>query len=267
MSVDAFLRTIANECYVRDTERERIDRSIAAISARLGTYFALSVESTFVFGSYARGTILPRLADPRSDIDLMVIFADGDRRPQTYLNRLGNFVRDRYSRSEVRQANPTIQLEMNHIRVELVPGVRSYFGDLQIPAKARDYQDWIATNPTEFNHQLTQVNSQNNNHIKRLIRVLKRWNAANNYVFDSYGLEQQVVRSATVWLGGYQSLQSAFFQTVPELGLPLFTAEWRVNALRRLRETTREAQEWSRRGYPETARQSLVRIIPRLQTA
>ena len=71
-----------------------------------------------MFGSYIRGTILPRKADASSDIDIMVMFLNPNGyKPQTFLNRLKNFAEHYYSTSEIYQSNPTVVLELNHMRL------------------------------------------------------------------------------------------------------------------------------------------------------
>lgn len=52
-------------------------------------YFNPSIIEGFKFGSFTRKTILPRSVDEKSDVDYMVVFADGgEYTPQTYLDRL-----------------------------------------------------------------------------------------------------------------------------------------------------------------------------------
>jgi hypothetical protein len=64
--------------------------------------------------------------DEKSDIDYMVVFSDRDYQPQTYLDRLRRFTEYYYQKSEIKQSHPTIQLELNHIRFELVPAVKDW---------------------------------------------------------------------------------------------------------------------------------------------
>ena len=89
--------------------------------------------------------------DANSDVDYMFVFKNDWSKPQTFLNRIRRFVEQCYSTSEIAQSNPTIVLNLNHIRFELVPAVQGLFGNLQIPAKASDYNEWLGTDPTGFN--------------------------------------------------------------------------------------------------------------------
>ena len=190
--VNSYLTKIAYGAIIRNTEKRKIRRSISTIQSRLDNYFPSELANHFLFGSYTRETMLPRKMDSRSDIDYMVVFKDSQYQPQTYLDRLSRFVNHYYSRSEIFQSNPTIILELNHIRFELVPAItRDWpFDELLIPAKASNFNNWINTDPHDFNQTLIRANRANHNMIKPTVRLVKYWNAQNNYIFESYELEK-----------------------------------------------------------------------------
>jgi len=160
---------------------------------RLHLHFRKDIGEQTIFGSYARNTILSRRFDENSDIDYMVVFAEGSFVPQTYLDRLRRFVESNYTVSEIHQSHPTVQLELNHIRFELVPAIRNFWGTLQIPAKSADFADWQNTDPNGFNAELTEKNKALKSRVKPLIRVVKCWNAIAGYPFESFELEKRVV--------------------------------------------------------------------------
>ncbi|MEW8228434.1 MAG: nucleotidyltransferase domain-containing protein, partial [Candidatus Thiodiazotropha endolucinida] len=193
MTVNSYLTNLANASIIRDQEKAGIQRSINTISERLRRHFGGDINRSVIFGSYSRGTILPRHMDQRSDIDYMVVFAESNHQPQTYLNRLRRFVETYYARSEIAQSNPTIVLSLNHIRFELVPAIDDWFNGLRIPAKASSFSNWIDTDPTGFNQELINKNQSHYNLIKPLVRIMKYWNAQNRYPYDSYELEQLIV--------------------------------------------------------------------------
>lgn len=72
---------------------------------------ALGGELKAAASERTRNTILPRYMDSHSDVDYMVVFKDSGFRPQTYLERLRRFVERNYTRSQIKQSHPTIQLE------------------------------------------------------------------------------------------------------------------------------------------------------------
>jgi hypothetical protein len=75
----------------------------------------------------------------------MIVFdtSEGQKKPQTYLNRLRRFAELKYSTSEVFQSSPTIVLSLNHISFELVPAIYNY--GYQIPSPASSWEEWMST--------------------------------------------------------------------------------------------------------------------------
>lgn len=73
MSVNSYLETLASSLVLNSTEKNHITTSISTIKTRLNNYFS-EIKDAIIFGSYSRDTILPRKADEKSDVDIMVIF-------------------------------------------------------------------------------------------------------------------------------------------------------------------------------------------------
>lgn len=182
MSVLSYLEKRASEAVLSDAEKRSINTSITTLCARLISYFGKNVAEQFQFGSSTRGTILPRKMDEGSDIDYMIVFSESGYTPQTYLDRVRRFAETYYSRSEIKQSSPTIILELNHIKFDLVPALKSYYAYKIVGSSG----EWLDTNPNDFNETLTAKNNQELSKIKPTIRLVKYWNAKNGYVFDSY---------------------------------------------------------------------------------
>jgi predicted nucleotidyltransferase len=244
---------------IRDTEKNSIAKSIEALQARVSIWFGADVSSQFIFGSYTRGTILPRRIDAKSDIDYMIVFADTSLRPQTYMNKLKTFVEHHYSSSSIAQSSPTIVLNLNHIRFELVPAIDSWFGGLQIPAPASDFSDWISTSPNDFNRTLTEKNNAHGYKIKPAIRLVKYWNATNGYVFPSYELEQALVEQ---WFWGCKTVTDYFYSMIEELSLGIFSAQWRQAKLQRAKDIVAQAKHYESQGKPLSAEQEIEKLLP-----
>lgn len=191
MSVNTYLNDLASNLVLSNDENESIKKSITTLESRLFSWFGSDVIENFKFGSYTRGTILPRKVDSESDIDYMVVFNNYDGcKPQAYLNRLKRFVEYYYSTSEIHQSSPTIVLKLNHIKFELVPAYNEY-GTYRIP----DGKDnWMDTDPNDINKQLTEVNQINASKIKPVIRLIKYWNIDTcDRNFISYILEKNLI--------------------------------------------------------------------------
>lgn len=190
MSVNNYLQDLGSNLVLSSNEKSGITTSINSIKDRLMSYFGEEIIEKIVFGSYTRETILPRKADENSDIDLMVVFKNSNNyKPQSFLNRLKNFAETKYSRSEVYQSSPTIVLELNHIKFELVPAYVSY-GMYCIPQNS---SEWMYTNPNSFNEKLIECNKNNSYKIKPIVRLLKHWNIQqNSRQLSSYQLEDKI---------------------------------------------------------------------------
>ena len=190
MSVNSYLQDLGSALVLSSSEKSNITTSVDTIKSRLSSYFGSDVTEKKLYGSYVRGTILPRKADENSDVDLMVVFNNPNGyQPQSFLNRLKNFAEYYYSRSEIYQSSPTIVLELSHIKFELTPAYKKY-GMYYIPQNSTE---WMYTDPDGFYSKLTECNKNNHYKIKPVVRLLKHWNIQKNYRdLASFELEKKV---------------------------------------------------------------------------
>lgn len=251
MTVNSHLSRIASACILRDNAKADVDRSVGYIMRNVASYFGADISEQIVFGSYSRGTLLPQRYDAKADVDLMIVFNDGRFRPQTYLDKLRRFTNQGYSTSQIKQSHPTVQLDLNHIRFELVPALRGhvFYSEYQIPSPSSDWSDWMGTKPRAFDADLVAANQSNSNLTKPLIRILKYWNALNNYPFASYELEQHIVENTYRGWGAATRLDSYFYQIVESLPTFWFGPQWKRNkvaGLMRASATARREEKHSR---------------------
>ncbi|MGB0833916.1 MAG: SMODS domain-containing nucleotidyltransferase [Psychrobium sp.] len=268
MTVNSYMRGLADTAYLRDTERDNINRSISTLQSRLNIYFFGELTEHFIFGSYTRGTILPRSMDEQSDVDYIVVFKDNNFKPQTYLDKLKNFVERYYSRSEISQSNPTIVLTLNHIKFELVPAIGTLFYGLQIPAKRADLNDWISTDPNDINQTLSDTNKANKNLIKPMIRIVKYWNAKNNYPFASFELEKMLAERSYIIVSLMTSgqLQDYFFDAIESLSLDWGASQYKKNALNRAKKIVQDTKYNLEQGWEYSAEDEIKKLLPELVT-
>jgi hypothetical protein len=260
MSIDSYLKATADALTMTDAQAQGIDRSLDAVQRGLAEYFPGAVREQITFGSYTRQTNLPLRADPYSDVDHMVVFgrAAGER-PQTFLDRLRRFSEERYPRSLVRQSSPAVVLELNHIRFELVPPYRDWLGGYRIPARAAAFEDWIDTEPNDFNPYLEQRHRDTAKQMKPLIRLLKYWNARNDYPFETYQLEKYVARQWYPFSDTLEEYLDSAFWGLDNMGLRSKAAE----AVERARKIIHEVWRAARSGT-EAAEAEIQRLLPRL---
>ena len=192
MSVNSYLETLASSLVLNSTEKNHITSSISTIKTRLNNYFS-EIKDAIIFGSYSRDTILPRKADEKSDVDIMVIFDNPNfYKPQSFINKLKAFADYYYKTSEIHQSYPTVVLELNHIKFELVPTYISY-GSYYIP---NNPSEWMYTNPIEFNTKLIDCNRNNCYKIKPIIRLIKHWNISKNgRDIASFSIEERIANN------------------------------------------------------------------------
>lgn len=197
-TINSYLSTMQTNLYVNGKERECIKKSIDAIYDRLGWYFGNGKNNPHkiikkeIFGSYSRDTLLSRKYDNNSDIDLMIIFEDAkDYNPQTCLNWLKNFAEYWYPNSLVKQSLPTVVIELQNIKFELVP---AYVNNYDMIYIAKDGASWKYTDPKDLNQKMTDLNIMTNYEFKRMIRLIKYWNIQKNYGrYKSYSLEKYLM--------------------------------------------------------------------------
>lgn len=257
MSVLTYLQKRSGDAVLSTNEKTSIGTSIATLQSRLNSYFSTNISGHFTFGSYTRETILPRAMDDRSDIDYMVVFAEGGYQPQTYLDRLKRFVEQKYSTSELYQSSPTIVLELNHIKFELVPALKDAWGSgYQIP---NGPSAWQSTNPNDFNASLSKKNQAEGYHLKPAIRLIKFWNARAGYVFDSYGLEKWIVDQ---FFFGCSNQRDYLFSIIDKLTLNYGEAQWRKDRLQRAKDIVAAVRKYEADSMPITAESEVKKLIP-----
>jgi hypothetical protein len=261
MSVNTHLTGLASDLVLSVSEKSSIATSISTLSSRMNAHFGSAVTSMFQFGSSTRGTILPRKADSNSDIDFMVVFdiSEGQKKPQTYLNRLRKFAAAKYSTSEIFQSSPTIVLSLNHIKFELVPAIYNY--GYNIPSPASSWTDWIPTDPSGTNQALQNKNKAENYHIKPLVRLLKCWNAQKGHPFRSFELEQYVLQRS-FW--SCSSLQNYFYDLWSEFSCTYDTAQYIKDMVESAKKHVRKSKEYEEAEMPVSAESEIKKIVPSL---
>lgn len=241
-------------------EKTNIDKSVNFIKSNLNNYFGQQISEIIVFGSYTRGTIIPRYYDLESDVDIMVVFNTSlysQKQPLTYRNALHGFVNTKYPNSISKKDLPSVMLELTKLKFDLVPAVvyRNFLGStIYIP---KTNNDWQTTDPNGFNEQLTASNTKYGSIVKPIIRLLKYWNHKNNYPYDSYRLEQII--SEINFYG--ENIESGFYYAIDKL-----PTTWETEATKQKVKTLRNNKNWIleylKRDDVTNAKKSFHRIIP-----
>ena len=256
MSVLSFLTDTASSAVLTAGEQASIATSISTVQTRLGTHFANGVlKQHFRFGSSSRGTILPRSMDEQSDIDYMIVFNENNATPQTYLNRLKTFVEKYYSSSDIRQSSPTIVLELNHIKFDLVPATTTWLGELQIPNGSGG---WMTTNPNDFNATLEAKNKEHKSLIKPTIRLFKYWNATAGFPFQSFEMEKWVCGLSFWWLNNQKDY---FLAVIENLGTSTSYAQWVNSEITRAKTIVANVRRYEKDDMSVTAENEIKKLF------
>lgn len=263
MTVNSYLHHKSANMVLSDSEKNSIATSIATIKSRLNVFFPDEIAEYFIFGSYNRGTILPRSYDAGSDVDFMVVYIDGGYQPQTYLDKLRRFANYYYSSSDIAQSYPTIKIDMNHIRFELVPALLTY-GSYQIPGRDGGYAGWIYTDPKGFKTEFQECNKKHNWYIGPTVRLMKYWNATHGRTFDSYELERLVVN---YFKGRYPNSDNLNYWTYLSEFIDSLEISWNYSGLKRdritaLKNAVRQIKTYLENGRFTDAEDAIERLLP-----
>src|SRR5690606_35206282 len=148
---------------------------------------------------------------------------------------------------------------------ELVPAIESWWGGLRIPAKHSELDDWVQTDPNDFNETLTSANKSNNNLIKPMIRLVKYWNSRNGYPFQSFTLERHLAEKSYFWVGGISELgqlKDYFFDAIGSLDYSDGDPKYKIDAIERVHELSEQAKRLISRGLDGQAESVIKRLLP-----
>ena len=261
MTVSTHLTSLGSNLVLSEDEKTSITKSITTLSSRLSAYFGSNITSHFQFGSYTRGTILPRKADSNSDIDYMIVFntSDGQKKPQTYLDRLKRFAEAKYSTSEIYQSSPTIVLSLNHIKFELVPAIYNYA--YQIPSPSSSWMEWMSTDPLGANQALQDKNKAENYQIKPLVRLIKYWNSTQGHLFTSFSIEQYIVGN---YFWSCTTLRDYFYAFWDDFSCADGCSQNTKDRVARAKKYAAQAKQYEADNMPASAETEIKKIVPSL---
>lgn len=207
MNINGILTRFAQEGLVlsyNQNERNKIESSLSRLEKVLSDRLGDAVLSFIRFGSYTRNTILPRKYDPKSDVDLLVIFdrVNYNYSHTTYHKWILDALTNTYPLSISQKKHPVVKLELNHIMFDVVPSFtkNSFWGGQRyfIPDKL---YDWKETFPNDINPTLSQKNqAYGGNIVRNVVRLCKHWNAMHGYPYESYLMEKQII-NRFFWYG------------------------------------------------------------------
>jgi hypothetical protein len=154
----------------------------------------LTVLTSFVTGSYRRGTLIAPLS--KADIDIFVILDPSYHSSDGYANlidRVKRVLKGTYpSTPEISRNGQAVTITFTDFTVDVVPGFHRQGGGYLIPDSVM--KRWIETDPTQH---VTIWNNANAAHFQQLvpvIRMIKQWNRAHSALLRSFHLETLVLQ-------------------------------------------------------------------------
>ncbi len=262
-NINYLLKTFFSILYLSSSSIEglKIHNSVNYLTTNLASYFGTNLRIVKKFGSYTRGTILPRAYDKYSDIDLMVVFNREDHKNVTLgslRQHLIKFAKARYSSSISFRDQPVVVMELGHIRYDLVPTIITSYGNTwattYIP---QDDNYWQSTDPDGFNGILTAANVRYGSLVKPIIRLMKAWNAKVDYPLRSFVLEQEI---AAMNFSG-DNYESGFFYAIDQLRQYGYSQNVQ-NKIMALKKNAERVKNALAAGRDITARDWLTHILP-----
>ncbi|HDR7772844.1 TPA: nucleotidyltransferase [Bacillus paranthracis] len=265
MSVNSYLTMLSSDLVLSPVEDVHITTSISALSRRLDLYFNNGeLHKHFQFGSSTRGTILPRRVDSNSDVDYMVVFKNPKGyTPETLLKYLKDFMYCYYNRSEIYKDSPTMVLELNHIKFELVPAIQDEYGNFFIPSNINYLSRWMPTDPLGFNAKLTRVNVYNNSKIKPLVRLMKYLNRSKfNGYLSSFELENLLIQKFDY--NSRSSLTEYLYTSIEGLTPSYDDSQTYKEQLERVKTKIKDVQWHEANGYPYMAEAKIQELLSKI---
>lgn len=270
VDINHYLKRLSYHYFLskNQAETKRISASVKNLKAKLNRHLGDRIHSTFIFGSYDRGTILPRSVDRKSDVDLMVVFdhSSFERTPSTYRKWLLDFATKCYAKpygSTVKRSHPTITLRLGNIDYDLVP---ARYKEAQWWARGDRYfipdalgKGWQATDPKDVKQKLLVANKRYQYRVKPIVRLLKAWNAYKGYPYASYDLE--LFLTNMYYLGS--DMESSLLYAARSLPLPYGSSLTKRNKVASLRKDLTTMQAYLNKGNRAKALNWLHRSFPR----
>lgn len=143
--------------------------------------FGDRVVGGYLSGSYARDTALA----PIDDVDIIVLidpegwprnFWSAKPEPEQILQSFARAIRYRYPNSSVHVQRRSVCLTLNHLYIDIVPGIECHDGGDRIQIPDTDSGDWITSAPKRHTAIATEINQMHGGRFKPEVKLLKYWN-------------------------------------------------------------------------------------------
>lgn len=148
-----------------------------------------NILDSFLAGSYARSSLISPLSE--SDVDIFFVLAPvyfSQYTPASLLDRLRTVLLNTYTKTpKISRNGQAVTITFNDFRVDAVPSFYREGGGFLIPDSTTG--EWISTDPTVHDSELTTANRLHNSDLIPLVKMIKGWNRCIGDQFYGFYLE------------------------------------------------------------------------------
>jgi len=171
---------------------------------------------TVVIGSAARGTMIR----PIEDIDVMAVFSDQNNAYENtyyadshaFMQRIRSVLGNESTVTVGTRGQAVRLFYKDGIHVDVAPVFSDLSGGYLLPTGDGS---WMKTNPDAQAVWFTNEASRLSDHLRPVVRLLKRWNKVHSSHFKSYHLEVVIANTFGSMKGNYRNTLANFFEWAP----------------------------------------------------
>lgn len=154
----------------------------------------LTVNESFLTGSYSRSTMIAPLSD--ADVDIFAVLDvkyyhnySGQNGGQAgLLDLVKRTLRNTYTKTpDISRNGQAVTIRFEDFKVDVVPAFYRQGGGFLIPNSIR--QSWLSTDPKKHVTIMSESNSKHNGDMVPLVKMIKGWNRNIGSFFMSFHLE------------------------------------------------------------------------------
>lgn len=143
---------------------------------------------TFLSGSYAKHTsIRPAASDKKRDVDIIVVTKyDSSSDSSEVLQELCDVLKEKDLYSSATVQSHSVGLELTNITIDVVPVIEHEIYEDVYYVGSSENGDWKITDPKGHKEWSTEINKNNNNEFKPLVKIFKWWRRTNCPIDKKY---------------------------------------------------------------------------------
>lgn len=139
------------------------------------------IIDSFLSGSYAKHTaIRPVLHDKKRDVDIIIVTNyDSSKNSSDVIKELCDTLKEKSLYKNAEMQSHSVGLELNGICIDVVPVIEhESYNDVYYIGSSED-GSWVITDPKRHKKWSTDVNKNNSNEYKPLVKIFKWWRKTN----------------------------------------------------------------------------------------